>query len=184
MSIIPNISKNIDDSSLEQSIKNLNIIKISDNFEIIKFKGITYKIPYRTYTEYFGDYPYLNTYFEFQDKKIIGSSILEKLLMTRSHNGYYRSINLKSILESNISEICIPFLFILLGDYIEEVGELIYNELLKNDSTLLDNFLEVISENPEYFNNVIRGRINSFNLAAGQKNLLILESNLRTVINK
>lgn len=68
-------------------------------------------------------------------------------LLTRHSDGFVRQKSLQKIILSNQAWV-IPFVFQLLGEYVVEILQVIKDNLNKN---ILDNFINLIKENPLYF---------------------------------
>ncbi len=69
-------------------------------------------------------------------------------LYTRHHDGFVRQNTLENLLKTELTYFMIPFIFQLLGEYVQEILKIIEPHINKKNHILFEQF---ILENPKYF---------------------------------
>jgi len=91
---------------------------------------------------------------ENQLKKLIKLTPIQQAIgfcfFSRHHDGYVRERCIRQVLKVN-EKFVLPFIIQLLGEYVIEIIECIYNERESLDKSLLTSF---IKENPEHFHRI------------------------------
>ncbi len=112
-------------------------IEMSEACRSYRLGEFEIRVPYRVY------------YADHSDSQLSNLDYNQKLILhsiqSRSHDGFVREKHLKAILKTEFQEWCLPFIVGSFDDYVVEILQTIYAELIDKDTINIRKFCEVNS---------------------------------------
>jgi hypothetical protein len=147
LALIPLEKRSWSASGEEWSLPSL----ISSDTHLITWQGVRLALPYRVYFQ--EPTPTIEQQLTSQQRQLLAC------LYLRHHDGFVRQRRLAQLFrEDALAAFAIPFTFSLLGDYVQEILEVLEAHLTP---ALLASYVELIQENPRYWSQT-QGRVASY----------------------